>query len=213
MYFDAHTHNPAKRNDLISVLNVTKDFEKVAPDGYYSMGLHPWYLADDPDEFSRLSKEARRHNVVAIGECGLDKVCETDWELQLRVFQQQVRLANELHKPLIIHCVRAYNELIEVLEECKVTVPVIIHGFNKRRELAEQLLKNGYILSFGAALLNSERNAGVFKDIPPDRYLLETDDSQLSIEDIYNRAAEIRETGIESIILQAGHNFKTVFKI
>lgn len=212
MYYDAHTHNSQRREGLLSILNVSKDFADTGNE-YCSMGLHPWYLTEDPGEFASLSKEASRKNILAIGECGLDKVCATDWALQVRVFSQQVRLANELMKPLIIHCVRAYNELMNILDECQVKVPVIIHGFNKKRELSEQLLAKGYLLSFGAALLNSEIAAATFKAVPPDRLLLETDNSGLPIEDIYNRAAEIRETGIESIILHAGHNFKTVFKI
>jgi TatD DNase family protein len=177
------------------------------------MGLHPWYLENHTEAFKILSKYSRARNVLAIGECGLDKVCSTDWELQAGVFKQQIALANELRKPLIIHCVRAYYELIQLLDECGVSVPVVVHGFNKKQEVARQLLHKGYVLSFGTALLKNETAVAVFKDIPTDRFLLETDDSGLLIEQVYNRAAEIKETGLDSIILQAGNNFKTVFNL
>jgi TatD DNase family protein len=177
------------------------------------MGLHPWHLENHEEEFKRLSRFSLASNVLAIGECGLDKVCHTDWEVQVEVFKQQIALANELGKPLITHCVRAYNELIMLLDECKVNVSVVIHGFNKKPEVARQLLRKGYLLSFGTALLKNETTAAVFKDIPVDRFLLETDDSGLLIEQVYNRAAEIKETDLDSIILQAGNNFITVFNL
>ena len=160
-----------------------------------------------------VAQHAGQNNVLAIGECGLDRVCGSDWAAQVDVFRQQIAIANEVNKPLIIHCVRAFEELVEELDKAKVKVPVIIHGYNRKREVATRLLEKGYYLSFGAAILNDSFPAvKVLQDIPAGRFFLETDDSDLSIKDIYKKAAEIRKTGEDALILQVAANFNTVFK-
>jgi TatD DNase family protein len=161
---------------------------------------------------AELTVAAAYDNVLAIGECGLDKVCDTPWDIQEAAFRQQVLLANRLSKPLMIHCVRAFNELDLVLKELDNIVPVIIHGFNKNPALAAALLAKGYYLSFGAALLRTgSPAASSLIHTPADRMLLETDDSGSGIKDIYLQAAQLLKTGEEDLILQIDHNFKTVF--
>ena len=152
-------------------------------------------------------------NVLAIGECGLDKVCQTDWALQIAVFRCQIKLANELNKPLIIHCVRAFDEFLKIIDENPPAVPVIVHGFNKKGGISERLLEKGMYLSFGAAILNKESPAaGVLKLIRADKFFLETDDADIPIGDIYRATAAIREISEEAVILQVQQNFATVFK-
>ncbi len=181
-----------------------------------SMGIHPWYI--DPaglnQQQEELAKYAKKYNVIAIGECGLDKITETDWQLQVSAFEEQVRLANQLKKPLIIHCVRAFEEVLHLLKVEKVQVPVIFHGFNKNLQLAERLISAGYYLSFGAALLKGGSNASVvLKSIPGDRFFLETDDSPVDIADIYTAAASLLKTEPDALILQLQNNFHRVFNI
>ena len=172
--------------------------------------MHPWYLSDAID-IDKLQKAAIQPNILAIGECGLDKVCATDWNLQIRAFAQQIELANKIGKPIIIHCVRAWEEVMATLKQHKVSVPVIFHGFNKSN-IASRLIDNGYYLSFGKALLsNGSPAAEVISSIPANRYFLETDDSDISIADIYAAAATLRQTQPDDVILQLRHNFKTVF--
>lgn len=179
------------------------------------MGLHPWYLdAKTLDaDIERLSLLAGRNNVLAIGECGLDKITETPWELQLRGFIAQIALANELGKPLIVHCVRAFEELLAVFREHTPQVPAIIHGFTKKVELAEKLLEAGFYLSFGKALLNNSTACDSFMRVPADRFFLETDGSDVDIADVYKAAAALRKTGEETIISHAQSNFQKVFKL
>jgi TatD DNase family protein len=127
-------------------------------------------------------------------------------------FQKQVKLANALFKPLIIHCVRAFEEVIDVLDEEKVKVPVVFHGYNKNNILARRLLNKGYYLSFGAALLNGNATIReVVKEVPLGRFFAETDNSGKSIIDIYHCLAEIRKTEVDTIILQLQKNYKSVF--
>jgi TatD DNase family protein len=211
-YYDIHTHTPSHSDESLSVLNVYQNFEIVNDKGLYSIGLHPWYLQNAKADFALLQAHAGNKQVLAIGECGLDKICETNWELQLLYFRQQIQLAKLYSKPLIIHCVRAYEEVVDVLNEEKVAVPVVFHGYNKNYILAQRLLNKGYYLSFGAALVNGNENIKeVVKKMPQDRFFAETDNSGTSIIDIYQCLAEIRKTDADTIILQLQKNFKSVF--
>jgi TatD DNase family protein len=91
-------------------------------------------------------------------------------------------------------------------------VPVILHGYNKKIDIARKMISNGYYLSFGAALLNPTLPAAaVLSNISPDRYFLETDDAAVNIKEVYKKAAEIRNTDVDTIILQVRNNFQTVF--
>jgi TatD DNase family protein len=210
-WFDAHTHHSGlAREGVYAQYNVRQDFGAVHQ--ACSMGLHPWYLQDN--DITALEPYAASPLVKAIGECGLDKITATPWNLQLAVFRAQVQLAMSLQKPLIIHCVRAFNEVLQVLKEEQVNVPVIFHGFNRKRELAEQLFDAGYYLSFGAALLQPDSNAAaVWSAAPAEQVFLETDDAPQDIETIYTAAAGIRKTSINTIILQLQKNATTVFDL
>ncbi len=212
-YIDIHTHHlPSPINGNISVLNLYKDFEQAKKGVICSLGLHPWYLENWEKDFELLQEFAALPNVVAIGECGLDKLCKTDWHLQVTVFKKQIYLANSLDKPLVIHCVRAFPELIGVLQISPNESPVIIHGYNNKESTGQVLLDKGYYLSFGSAILKPDSPAaGFLAQIDADRFLLETDDSRVDIKEIYRSAALIRKCSEDELILQVEHNYKTVF--
>lgn len=213
-YIDIHTHKQSARD--VSVINRYKDFAQAVDGTTCSIGIHPWYIQADGlnEQFEELTSHAALPNVIAIGECGLDKLTDTDWQLQLTAFREQVRLANQLKKPLIIHCVRAYEEVLHILKEEKVQVPVIFHGYNKNIELAERLINAGYYLSFGAALLKEGSNAAsVIQSLPASQFFLETDDSPEPIAGIYDAAASLLKTERNALILQLQNNFRRVFNI
>lgn len=201
---DIHTHTPGNRNAL---LNYYAHFEQSAAAPACSLGIHPRYPGQA--SYAQLETWAGQQQVLAIGECGLDKLCDTEWSLQLQLFRQQIALANKLDKPLIIHCVRAYSECIQLLNAAKV--PVIFHGFNRSRSIAQMLLSKGFYLSTGAAVFNPAFGA-VFATLPVDRLFFETDDRKdLAIGSVYKRAAELKEIETEYLILQVEHNFQKVF--
>jgi len=211
-YIDIHTHQEDTGPDTFALKNRYDRFELIADGQYYSLGLHPWYLHDLATQMDLLERYAADSKVLAIGECGLDKVCPTPWPLQEKAFRLQSALAERLNKPLIIHCVRAYTEVMALLKG--VRVPVILHGFQKKPELAAALLQQGYYLSFGKALLeNKAQAASSLAAMPPDRFFLETDDMDLPVEKIYGAAVRIRKTGADALILQLQKNFKTVFAL
>lgn len=177
-----------------------------------SLGLHPWYLQNWRLLIEEVRELALASNVLAIGECGLDKVCDTDWNVQVDAFCAQVKLANELLKPLIIHCVKAYSEVVQVLEKAEVCVPVIFHGFNRNWNVAEQLLSKGYYLSVGAAVMRNEAMTPVVKQMPADRFFCETDDAEVPVQQVYQAVASVRQTTVDDIVLQVESNFNHVFK-
>ncbi len=212
-YIDIHTHHNV--GEGLFITNRYQAFEKASEGGLCSLGIHPWYIdADLDNQLSQLEKYATLPNVVAIGECGLDKLTATPWLLQERVFRLQIQLANKLRKPLIIHCVRAYDEVLELLKREQVVVPVIFHGFNKNVQLAERILNRGYYLSFGAALQKDNAPAIVaIQCCPATSFFLETDDTEFSIGHIYEKAADIRKTDLDTLILQLQKNVQAVFNI
>lgn len=134
-----------------------------------SVGVHPWH-ADTGDVAAVRRMALDDPRVVAIGECGLDRFRGPSLEVQQRVFEQQIRLSEELGLPLIIHCVRAFAELIALRLKYKPAQPWIIHGFRGKPELAAQLVRHGFYLSLGRL-----HNLAVPGAVPPEQLLHETD--------------------------------------
>jgi TatD DNase family protein len=210
-YTNFHTHK-AEVRETISILNLS-EIKKPDEKGFFSMGIHPWKIKElnISQSLENLKKFVTHKNVVAIGECGLDKFAETSLEEQEQIFIEQIKIAVKVNKPVIVHCVKAFDHLIRIVKISKPGIPFIIHGYNNNIEIAQQLLENGFYLSFGKALLKSGSNAGkVFESAPLSRVFLETDDSEYAIEEVYKMAAQIRniETDkLKEIILL---NFKSI---
>ena len=182
---------------------------------YFSIGIHPWFIEHQNIDIALQKLKSYRHHpkLAAIGECGLDKAIAAKLSLQTRVFEQQLELAEQWRKPLIIHCVRAFNELMQIKKNSKSTLPWIIHGFNNNPELAKQLLKQNCYLSFGKALLRDHSNAAqVLQSMPLDQLFLETDDTrEVSISAIYDAAAKITGLTVDALRQQIFGNFNRVF--
>lgn len=212
MFINTHTH--AQIYDAkLEIVNA--DIHNTENLKYYSYGLHPWYINKQTldEDLRKLKFKLTEKNCLAIGECGLDKLSKVDFELQLFTFTEQIKLANELKKPLIIHCVKAFNELINCLNLNNNEVPVIIHGYNNNENIAKVLKDYGCFFSFGKALLGYDSNASkVIKSIGRKYIFLETDDAELSIKYVYNKAAELLGVNLEIIQTQITENFESVFK-
>lgn len=161
----------------------------------FSVGLHPWDVYEDWENMVEVvKKESTQDRVWAIGECGLDKLRGTSFDLQLKAFYAQITIAEEVKKPMVIHCVKAFNELIAIRKEIdqenkrrnRKTMPWVIHGFRGKPDLAKQLMAKGLLLSFGH-LYNIETLRQVFTFCRP--FFLETDDCHLSVSRIYEQVA------------------------
>ena len=212
LYFNLHTHS-AGDSHSISIQNVHSSFLHVPATGYYSIGVHPWYLNEETvrDEMRELRIAIDQHNILAIGECGLDRMSTSDFELQKRYFIEQIKIAKDVSKPLIVHCVRAHEESLHILKTYNNLVPVLFHGYNKTLELAEKIVAAGHYLSFGHSLLSSAINQEVFKAIPSERIFLENDDSSLSIEQVYSEAARIKDVDVNLLLHHIHQNAQVVF--
>jgi TatD DNase family protein len=168
-----------------------------------SVGLHPWHIAADwKKQLRMLGEIAGKKRVMLIGEAGLDKLCKTDFVLQQTVFLRQIELAEEVQKPLIIHCVKAWPELIAIRKKVLPSVPWIIHGFRGKPELAGQLLELGFYLSYGGKF-----NADSVRITPLERLCTETDESRLPIEEICRKIAEVQGISFEELLSRTNRLF------
>ena len=213
-YIDFHTHKQSCDNEVISIRNIrlTHDMELLKYDSPFSIGLHPWDIKYDTD-INLLDKIELDNNLFAIGECGLDKNISLSYDVQSLFLEKQIIISENFNKPLIIHCVGYFNEIINISKSIQHSQQWIIHGFTGHRQLAHQLIDSGFMLSFGASLFNDESKAvNVFKEIPAHSFFLETDESDKSIQEIYERAAQLRNIKTENLKHEIFINFKTLFE-
>ncbi|MDR3654005.1 MAG: TatD family hydrolase [Paludibacter sp.] len=210
MFVDIHTHKssnsvyPAIRNlTFVEAENLFLSNEK----GLFSAGFHPWHADEfSANSFSNLEKWVNDNRFVAIGECGLDKNSQVSLEKQILVFEKQISLSEEVQKPLIIHCVGCFNELLKLKKEHNPHQRWIIHGFRGKPELANQILNSGCSLSFGEHF-NTE---SVFIT-PLDKLFIETDESSMPINEIFNLISKIKGCNTEA--LYAGETLIKSFSI
>lgn len=210
MKINLHTHTFTDSKNGIEIVNQYPDRLDTSI-RYFSVGIHPWYIVENKIEKElQLMKETLNHpNCLAIGECGLDKKNDLPLKIQVEVFKKQLKLAEKYKKAVILHVVSAYQEIISLKKEMKISNPLIIHGFNKKKQVAESLWKNGFYLSFGKALVDNEQVQEAFLNTPENHVFLETDDSDVTIEAVYEKAIALKPN-IEMLIEK---NFSKLFKI
>ena len=199
-FFNLHTHKFTNQPGVLELVNQYPwEFDATVP--FYSIGIHPWFIVEErlESDFEILESKLQDANCLAVGECGLDKRIEVPMELQQMVFEKQLLLAQQYQKPVVIHCVAAFQELIEIIKKLKISVPILIHGFSKSEQLAKQLLDNGFYISFGKYLLLNPELELVFKSIPNDRFFLETDTVEKGIEAVYELAAKYKGISVKEV--------------
>lgn len=197
-FIDIHTHNKSEET-AYAIFNSNGE----PTTGCASVGIHPWDVDNNWEERFRTIKElAKAPDITAIGECGIDRAHSgAGLELQTEVFRAHITLSEELKKPLIIHCVKAFDNIITLHKECNPQQAWIIHGFRGKPQQAEQLTRAGLYLSFGEHF-----NAESAKVIPADKLFIESDESSLPINEIYNSVAQARNMSLEELILQIETN-------
>lgn len=212
-FIDIHTHHAHDGNETVKVLNLYPgdDIPVFNGKNFYSVGLHPWSLKtkeENNNSLLMMEDALEFDHVLFAGECGLDKISGAEFEEQKRVFMAQVIMAEEYQKPLIIHCVRAYNEIIEMYNSHHPSVPWIFHGYTGSREMSEQLSQKQFLFSFGKILFNEKTKAvDSLKVLPLQKVFLETDDSDRSVREIYAKAAEIKNISIDELKEAVWQNF------
>jgi TatD DNase family protein len=216
-YFDIHTHSEQNgREGVYSIKNqYIQDIQVLFDDkSWFSIGLHPWDTGSVDFHRDPMNDLLRKPNIIAIGECGIDKLQGADILTQTDLFKQQALLGEAHSKPMIIHCVQAWQEIIALKKEIRPKVPWIIHGFRGKPELAGQLINHGFYLSFGDTILyQNNTTAQSLKSIPEDFLFLETDISEHTIESIYQAAAVIKNLPLDVMQNMLQRNFELVFGI
>ena len=211
-YINLHTHHFTNNNDVIEIVNRYPN-ELCENINNFSIGIHPWHINENTfeTELKLIEQKINLPNCMAIGECGLDKRIDIPLSLQTDIFELHLLLAEKHNKPVIIHCVAAFNELIAIKNKLKLTIPLIIHGFSKNENVAKSLLDAGFYISFGKYIMTNPTLAEVLFKIPKDKLFLETDSSDFKIEDVYNKAASIKGILPEEVKLIIQKNFELVF--
>lgn len=216
MLLDIHTHHRSAVPGE-SILNVEPfrfaslsehpEAPFAAPDGYYSVGIHPWRAAETgPEEWACLEEAAGHPAVAAIGEAGLDKLISTAPALQKEVFVKQILLSESVGKPLVIHCVKAFNELIELKKKYRPRMPWVVHGFRNNLNIARQLMREDIYFSLG-----EKYQGDVLHAVPLDRFLTETDESTMDIRTIVGRMAEEKGMEASSLCDRIDENARKIF--
>lgn len=186
-YIDIHTHHPTSATTL------------------HAVGMHPWQAAMEslPSEVAIMAAEA-------VGEIGLDKVCAVDFEQQKAVFAAQLDLAERFAKPVVLHCVRAFEEVMRCLEGRTLSA-VIFHGFIGSKEQGERALQRGYYLSFGMRTGRSPKTIEALRHTPLDRLFVESDEEMTPIETIYEEVATLRGVSVEELRSATLANYTRIF--
>ncbi len=213
-YFNLHTHSYSNQADVFELVNqYPQEFTDLIP--RYSIGIHPWFIVEErlESDLAIIESKLKESSCLAVGECGLDKRIEVPFELQHTVFERQLLLAEQYQKPVVIHCVAAFQELIGIKKRLKISVPILIHGYSKNEQLAKELVANGCYLSFGKNLLRNSQLELVFLGMSNDRFFLETDTDEHTIQEVYEIAAQYKGITVEQIKELVNTNFKKVFGV
>jgi len=216
--YDIHTHDvlnsesddDVPKRSITYILNVYPLGFEYAKDSdeceWFSCGVHPWYSEDAEPQLKFLKEVADDHRIVAIGEAGFDRLRGPELPFQEYIFEQQIKLSEHLKKPLIIHCVKAWDELLHMHKKHKPTQTWIIHGYRGKLELTRQLLSHGFMFSIG-----DKFNERAIKEIPIDRLFCETDVSDVTIEEVYEQVADSLGMPVEILASCIEENVKKVF--
>ena len=216
-YINIHSHTYLNDPGTVQLLNVFPDEkEKLQFPCYFSVGLHPWYVREDMwnHEVEIVRSFSSLPSVLAIGETGLDKAVSIPMSAQQTVFEEHLRIAEITRKPVVIHCVRSYSEMLAYRKKSDHSIPWIFHWFNSNEQTARELIRKNCYLSFGHMLFKEQSKAyHVFKNIPAENIFLETDDAGYSIQQVYEQATLIRNVPSDVLKSQILDNFACCFKI
>lgn len=196
-FIDIHSHHINSSDNIFQIINSSNTSHN------FCFGLHPW----DIEKFSFTEVKAKieglyqHDHFFALGEIGLDKVCNTRFDKQKEVFIQQLELANQLNiQRIIIHSVKAHSDILEIFTKLKIKQNILIHDYYGSIETANQYLKFNCYFSFGAKLFTNKKAQLALTQLPIARIFFETDDQlEFSIEDIYIKASHLLNLPISSL--------------
>jgi TatD DNase family protein len=215
-YIDIHTHNSKSAEGIFAVENIMAH-ENMKPKKIsaraFTAGIHPWHLNENNREqlLEYVRNIAGNPDLIAFGEAGFDKLRGPSIELQKSTFTEQVKIAGENQKPLVIHCVRSWDELLAAHKNLKPLTPWLVHGFRGKKELALQLIKRGMYLSFWFDFVMRPESADLLRFLPKERIFLETDGADVDIKEIYRKVSDDLEINIDILKERMRNNFNLLF--
>ena len=206
MLLDIHTHrNAAVPGECI--FNVEPAWVEPVEGCYYSVGIHPWKVLEaGPEDWTTLEKAVCHPSVLAIGEAGLDRLGPADILLQKEVFVRQILLSESVGKPLVIHCVKAFNELIELKKKYRPQMPWVVHGFRNNLHIACRLMQENIYFSLG-----ERYQPDVLRHVPLECLLAETDESTQDIRMVIGRMAETKNVEVSFLCDRIDENARKIF--
>ena len=203
-FFDFHHHDADRKSGIYNL-----KFNEEIPEIFFSAGIHPNALSSGLEkQLLWLQEISVAENCVAIGECGLDGLIDVDEELQEKAFLAHIEIANSVKKPLIIHCVKRFSQLLKFRKMSKV--PMIVHGFNKRKTIGDDLLKNGLCLSFGKSVLYNVNLQDFVKHLPIEKLFLGTDSADFEIKELYQKVADLKNMRLEDLSEKIKNNLQNL---
>lgn len=201
------------------------------PGLYYAFGLHPWFLAQENDSaFAELERflQLRPAGLVAIGECGLDGAVDVPMSLQIEMLEKQLGLASQYQLPVILHCRKAFNELLRIVKQFDLPRGGVWHAFSGSRQQAEQFIEMGFMLGIGGVITyeRAEKTRKAVTKLPADSLLLETDGPTMPLSgrqgernepaylpEILQELSLLRRESPEELIWQIAINTEKMFRI
>jgi TatD DNase family protein len=205
-----HCHAPSRD----AIYNVFGGQPVPEQEQMFSVGIHPWHLnasslSTNVEEL--LKPYLKQSHCVAIGECGLDKLTDSELSLQITIFEQHIQLAEKYGLPLLIHGVKAFDELIQLRKKYPKG-KWVLHGFSKKSELAKQLSEHEIMLSFGVNLRTKDYLQKAFQEIPLNSVFLETDmESPELISELYQLAAQLKSLPLKTFEREMIRNITSFF--
>ena len=192
---DIHTHHPAPQP--LGVISCSVDTFNPLDGQLYSVGIHPWdsFKPVSAKVWMDLENIASLPCVVAIGECGIDKLKGGPLFMQLLILKKHIEISEKLNKPLILHDVKAHDVIVGLKRELPVMQNWVVHGFRGKPSVAKMMTDSGIFLSFGEKF-----NSATPPSIPSELMLAETDESPLPIEDIIAGLSEVFGKDVTDII-------------
>jgi TatD DNase family protein len=193
-YIDIHTHGACLSDGVFAITNLMAHecvTPIIIPDTACSFGIHPWFLDENsyPEQINMVKDAAHFNAVIAIGEAGFDRIKGPSADLQRKAFEEQVLISETIRKPLFIHCVRAWDELLSAHKKLKPKMNWMVHGFRGNKVLAAQLTDRGMYLSFWFDFVLRFESSELLRSVPSERIFLETDGADVDIKDIYKKVA------------------------
>jgi TatD DNase family protein len=213
-YIDIHTHQDYKNtSNVFAIKNILLPDQEIQNTVISSVGWHPWFIEKHPiREIKHLIQEkSKAKQVIAIGECGIDRAINTPLDIQKEVFKIHLEIAEQLSKPIIVHSVKAYSDILQALKASNFSQAIIFHDYRGNPQQTNELLKFKSYFSFGESILKNQSILVKFTAIPVNRLFFETDESSISIEKIYLRAAFLLNKSESEVCALILNNFNSVF--